>query len=1025
MKRKFEITDDYPVVKEEKVVKIKEPRNKKIKEDKINPDNNNPNNLKGKKPKKSKGLIFQRFIATILVISVVMLAVASTGVMLFANKAWAKNPEMFLEDFTQRNSTKFYNDAGEEIYDLGLKVVDNIEYEDLSQTLIDALLAVEDSRFFEHDGVDLPRFTKAMLTNGVDTIKNRRLMFSQGGSTITMQLIKNTYFTKEDHETGESIKPASSGVEGVERKFQELNMAKKLERDGILDKKNTIALYLNTINFGARGNILGVQNSSEKYFGKDVSDLTLIVSAFLAGVINSPNNFSPYTSIVNAQKRTQVVLDLMLYHGYITEAEHLLASRIDLENIFVDRSANDVEGLPNQAYIDVVVKELKEMGYNPTETPMRVYTSMNSNIQESIDKIQKREIPALDYGANRPIQIGSSITNNKTGEIVGIVGGYDYDAAALSSNAYDQFKNPASIMKPLLSYPLGFEYLGYSYSHTLRDEPYVYAGTQIVVENWDKRYLGDISLEWAFNDSRNTVALQMLDDAKDVMGGGSKVVKYLNDMGFSKAELYSPQMAIGGDKMVTNPVELSGALATIMNGGEHIKPHTVKRIEFFNGSEPITNNPIPNRVLSDASTYLTSRLMNSRLKGNIWLAPLARGYETFAKTGTHRYDSAKAKELGAPSSGISDKTMLASTSEYSIATWAGFTKYDPATQPWITPSEEQKNIPGKINSYLIDQLEKEFGVPGAIPRPDSVVDITHILGTFPYQSPAEGMNPNLISSKGMIKKEFFKLVEPTPQTLKNLDSLSVEATQVGTNLDLAVQFAPYPDAEKLIEASSTLQMKIPFTDRTVNGKRIYDDSWVYGPVRYKVEILVDGAVINVIKSETDAIRQTIAVPRNGNLEVRGSYIYDYADSIQSNVITKAFELKNTSTAVPTFSNQPFSTFASWAQTNNMQFEVDYKKQGSPALAMTVRSTNPSIENSEQDLDQLRQSKIVVTLHDFEVKAENYPTFESFKTGLGAYLNIVTPPDTTGKIKEFSFNGETDDDFLISEVGSSEITVIFE
>lgn len=1017
MKRKFEITDDYQVVKEEKVVK-------ETKKTKTNRDDSN-NNMSGAKVKKSKGLIFQRIIASFLVFCVLILAIGSTGILIFASKAWAKNPEMFLEDFTQRNSSKFYSEDETEIYDMGLKIVDNIEYDDLSQSLVDALLAVEDSRFFEHDGVDLPRFTKAMLTNGIDTIKNRRLMFSQGGSTITMQLIKNTYFTKENHETGESIKPASSGVKGVERKFQELNMAKKLERDGILDKKNTIALYLNTINFGAKGNILGVQNSSEKYFGKNVSDLTLIESAFLAGVINSPNNFSPYTSIANAKKRTQVVLDLMLYHGYITEAEHLLASRIDLENIFVDQSANEVQGLPNQAYIDVVIKELKEMGYDPTKTPMRVYTAMNSNIQKSIDKIQNREIPALDYGANRPIQIGSSITNTKTGEIVGIIGGYDYDAALSSSTAYDQFKNPASIMKPLLSYPLGFEYLGYSYSHTLRDEPYVYGGTQIVVENWDKRYLGDISLEWAFNDSRNTVALQMLDDARDVMGGGDKVVKYLNDMGFSKAEQYSPQMAIGGDKMVTTPVELSGALATIMNGGEHIKPHTIKRIEFFDGTEPITNNPIPNRVLSEAATYLTSRLMNSRLKGNIWLEPLARGYETFAKTGTHRYDANKAKELGAPSSGISDKTMLAARSDYSIATWAGFTKYDPATQPWITPSEETKNIPGKINSYLFDQLEKEYGVPAPIARPDSVVDITHILGTFPYQSPAEGMNPNLISKNGMIKKDFFKLVEPTPQTLKSLDSVSVDATQVGSNLQLDVKFTPYPDAEKLIEAASTLQMKIPFTDRTVTGTRIYDDSWVYGPVRYKLEVLVDGQVIKEIKSETDAFKQTIAVPRNGNLEVRASYTYEYATGIQSNVITKAFELKNTGTSVPGFSNQPLSAFIAWAQTNGLDFEVDFKKQSNPALAMTVRSTNPSIENSEQDIDKFKGSKIKVTVHDFEVKAKNYPNFDNFKRDLGSILNIKTPAVTTGKIKEFSFNGNTSDDFLISEVGKNEITVIFE
>ena len=193
-------------------------------------------------------------------------------------------PTLLVSDFTNSESSIVYDYRGAEIAELGVTIRENVSYEDLPDCLINAFVAVEDSRYFEHNGFDVPRFAKAFLSN------LRTMSFSQGGSTFTMQLIKNTYFSND--ETGQQA--SRSGLDGIRRKVQEIALAMELENSNIVNKKTIFELYLNKLNFGGSRNIRGVEKASEYYFGKEVSQLNLSESALWAGVINAPNAYNTF-----------------------------------------------------------------------------------------------------------------------------------------------------------------------------------------------------------------------------------------------------------------------------------------------------------------------------------------------------------------------------------------------------------------------------------------------------------------------------------------------------------------------------------------------------------------------------------------------------------------------------------------------------------------------------------------------------------------------------------------------------------
>lgn len=989
-----------------------------------NSDQNNSKEPKKKKVKKTsnqseKSLRRQRIVAWVLIVCVGLGIVGTAGIWAFAIDAWKDNPDLYAEDFASLTATKLISEDGVTYHTTGLKTADAITYDELPQVLVDAFIATEDSRFFIHNGVDTPRFIKAMMVNVKDSITGLRLSFSQGGSTITMQLIKNTYFVKEDVEGGDSQLAADSGIKGVQRKFQELFLATELEKQQVLTKQEQVAFYLNNIYFGAGNNTMGIQSSTRRYFDKDVKELNLLESAFMAGVINAPNAYSPYQSIRKAKERTDVILDLMLMHGYISKDEHAVAKATPLENLFVDRQTRAEESYEYQAYIDLVYEEVKTLtGHSMTAAPMIITTNMNTKVQDGIEKVQRREVAAMNPGEDSYLQMGSALVENGTGAIVGVFGGYDYDTRLAFNRARDTKMQPASIIKAVLSYPLAFEHLGISSQHIMTDAPYVHGGMTAdtgLVNNYDHRFLGDVELNFNFADSRNTTAIRLLEDTAGKIGGAG-VIKYMNDIGISGVSSFDPVYAIGGGNMLTSPLEMAEALSTIMNYGEHIKPTTIQKIEFLDGREPIINEPKATQVIDEASAYLSTDLMKYAVAGANpgFLINTRKSYPVFGKTGTNGWSKEGAARLGIAEGTAKNRNMLTATDRFSISTWVGFDDEKKEHRPWMDERLVSMNIPGKFNSYVLDLLADVYGAGKDLDKPADVVDITHIKGPFPYQRPIEGMNPDMIVT-GQINKRHLSLVDPEPQSLDSLKNVEVESSQMGNQVSANMTFTPYPDESKLTIAPNTREMTIPGTDRVVTGRRLYDDSWLYGAVEYVVDVTVDGTVVDTIKSSKDVVGVRVNVPAGSKLELCGYYGYSNSSTVFSNKLCKTIDVKSSSPAdsvtLPNI-NESILSLKNNASKNGVQLDITYEF-GSIADLGKVLSIKDDKDNvlagKTMSTDEFKSTKIQVIVSDYHYDLNDpsknpYPVIGDFYKNLNGLVSINEPSAAEMTQNIQSFNG---------------------
>ena len=508
-------------------------------------------------------------------------------------------PEFKLDDFTNFQSTIVLDANGNKLADVGQTLRENVVYNQIPESMIDAFLAVEDSRFFSHNGFDIPRFTKSII----ETVLHGSM---QGGSTFTMQLVKLTYFV--DDQAG------TSKTKNIQYKVQQIALAMELEKNS--SKEEIFTMYLNKMNFGGVGNIRGVQKASLQYYGKNVWELNLAESAMLAGVINSPYTFDPHNYLDKATKRRNTVLDLMVYHGYITQEECDLAKSIKVEDLLIDSKSTLNSNYTYQAYIDAALKEAREVtGLDPMNVSMEIHTNMNPTVQAQLESIQAGTA-GIDFPDDL-YELGSIVINNQTGEIVGIMGGRNWASGGsmLLDHATEQFKQPGSAIKPVLDYALAFEDLGWATSHTVVDKPVTYGNWTF--NNFDNTNWGVVDLSKAVGLSLNTVAINALQAVID-KSGVQRVTNYLTSLGFSqfKPELFDISFAIGGGNMRISAKELAAATGVLINGGNYIKPHTINTIFYRNGQkDPYVAPTTGTSVLSPQAAYLASYLMRNAKTG--------------------------------------------------------------------------------------------------------------------------------------------------------------------------------------------------------------------------------------------------------------------------------------------------------------------------------------------------------------------------------------------------------------------------
>lgn len=773
----------------------------------------------------------RKIVNTIMgVIIFCVLLAALSGVSTIALILQKSDVVLDVKDLGSSELSFIYDDAGNEVYSMGKEDRINIDYDDLPQCVVDAFVAVEDSRFFEHSGFDLPRFAKAFLEN----IKS--MSFSQGGSTITMQVIKNSYFAVD-------TLAAREGGAGVSRKVQEIYYAIKISQ--LVSKGKILDLYVNKINYGA--NARGLEVASEYYFNKPATELTLVEAAMLAGVVNAPNAYNPYYHPTACQQRTEEVLYQMYHHGYLTEEEYDLAKKVRVIDLIYgndEKTYGEGTTIPNQAYIDVVLNELENTydidGYS---TPVRVYTGLNQSVQSYLDAVSNGT--AIDY-QDQYINYACAVVQNYTGLIVGIDGGRNYDTVRGFNYAVDGRMQPGSTIKSLLSYPLAFEYTGLATSSYITDEPIAFTGTSTRIQEESGRYYGEVSIQNAFCTSYNVPAVKLLRKVEAAIGEDG-VKSYLRQIGFDESVVnnFNEQFAIGGADCLVSPLQLAAAGSAILSEGKYTTPHTITRIEFINDDkEPIVASYQSVQVLSAGAAYLDSRLMRMNVShgyatehdfwGNGRVTPLTRSYPMYAKTGTTSLPYEAIANYGMPNAGAKDQWLLVGSRKFTVAGWIGYDYSNHIDSScYISFYDRSFKRDTWIMAGIFNTLENVYGAEyNDFSQPSDVTSITHIRGLEPFTALPSYADKSYQTS-GLILTKFASVASyVSPSNISSVSSLTATANTDGKSIDIA--FSPYPDASKLTTAPAQLTMT--YGGRTWTGAKVYDSTWIDGVIQYHVLI---------------------------------------------------------------------------------------------------------------------------------------------------------------------------------------------
>lgn len=772
-----------------------------------------------------------------------------------------------IDGLTSDSSSVIYDENGKEIITLSSEsgVRENIKYEEMPQVVIDAFLAIEDSRYFKHGGFDLPRFIKSGMAN----VTQGGIV--QGGSTLTMQLVDVKLFPDSQSQN-------QSTVQKLEQKIVEI--FKSMDIESKLDKEKIIELYLNSINFG--GPARGIQKGAQYYFGKDAKNLTLTEAAFLAGVINAPGAYNPYTANADvvegtpqneipktyyekATQRRNQVLYQMHNHGYITDNEYNLARSSDLALQLNGETNFDTDEF--QSFIDVVVEEARTVyKVDPYVTPVKIYTTMNRDAQKLADSILNGDL--VDFPDER-ITTGFNAINNQTGAILAVGGGRSYSGDNRKNHGTDFAHQIGSTAKPIMEYLLAFEELGYSTEHVFEDSPTAYTNDGETLSNADRTFHGDVTFKQAVGHSYNIPAYKTLKAVIEKIGLDG-LIEYLNKLGIDQVtkDNFSYAMSIGGGELSLTTLQLSSAFSVMANKGQRAEPYSISKIDFEdNSKEDIVHKEEKVQVVSDEAAYLMSYILRDVVTGGYGtVVGLDGPYPIYAKSGTTDSDKGSAIPEGV----AKDKWMVGYTNNFTVSTWVGYEDYDNPNN-YFDESKLYLNIEGKITRALLDSLTK--GNAQEIERPAGVTSISHVQGVFPYANAAGG---NLVT--GLIRSKFAKVsnsIEPDP--LSDLSGLEVSLK--GNALSMA--FTPYPKKEALQAAGASKTVTVGSTSFTFVPK--FSKNILFGPVQYKYEIYVNGTLVTSSASGSDKVSANINSKKGDEVKVCGFYGYEKNDATSNKV----------------------------------------------------------------------------------------------------------------------------------------------
>ena len=628
-------------------------------------DTNTPK--KEKRPKKKFGQRLLKGVLTVFLVGIITVSLVVGSFLLYAFTMVDGTMDVDLEN--QLNyTTTIYVDNGKGGYkeyqrlhgefnriwkDYDKVAIDNKDenYDGIPQNLANAFVAIEDKRFFDHEGVDWKRTMGAFVNEFVPIYSSR-----QGGSTITQQLVKNL--------TDDRSQKAS-------RKVREIMRARYLE--GKFSKDTILECYLNTIPMGH--GTYGVEVAANYYFNKSVKDLTIAECATLAAITKSPTYYSPIAYPENNKDRRETVLDEMLDQGYITKEQHTDAL-FEKITIVANENVRSQENI-NSYFVDALITEVSEdlaekYGYDQAYANKlfytggyKIYATVDTNIQAAAEKVFSDSKTYAIKGKNGKYMTGGITVMDYNGNVKALVGGIGKKTTNRGFNcATDAVRQPGSTMKPIAAYAPAIEQDLIHYSSIVNDTKTTYRGWS--PKNWYSSYWGNITVQYALERSVNTIPVSLVDQMKP-----EESYKFLTEkLGvttLNKEDMDLSPLGMGGTNGGLTTIESAAAFAIFGNGGNYYEPSLYTKVTDQQGKVVLEKKSEPKFAISEDTATVMNHLLQTVVYGSNGTGTRAKSYipnmKIYAKTGT--------------SNDQNDLWFVGGTPYYIASCWCGFEEMQP------------------------------------------------------------------------------------------------------------------------------------------------------------------------------------------------------------------------------------------------------------------------------------------------------------------------------------------------------------
>ncbi len=647
-----------------------------------------------KKPKqKTKKSKFRR-ILTILGILFIIGVIAGAA---YTAYAIATAPPLDEEKLVDTYPIQLLSAEGEPLEGSG-QIREYVSIDEISEVMQQAVISIEDRRFYEHNGIDLRRIGGAVVANLTDGFG------AEGGSTITQQLVKQSFLSTDKK---------------LKRKLQEQWLAIKLERE--YTKEQILEMYLNKNYYGTGG--YGVQTASKRYFNKPVSEVNYQEAAILAGLPQRPSAYDPINGDQELTRyRQEQVLSAMKRDGHITEEEYNQALDVEIADVISPGEETEEETYTRSIYARVQAELEEDYGLEQADiygTGLKVYTSINKDLHTKFNNDIKNDnvnLPTSEFPED--LRMGATVLNTKTGEIVAVI---DSEQAKQGDKNYRDYSREkrqiGSTAKPFFDYGPGIENAQWSTGKILIDKEFDESET-FKPGNYYPGFRGANTMRYYLTVSGNTPAVRAFYEVQEEFGSEA-IESFVENVGIEPARAGDemlPANSLGVAEASTT--QMAAAYATLGTNGMYTKPHLIQKIEFNDGST--INSPIKaKQAMEDYTAYMLTDMLRDVVSGsNGTYEPGAFPYDVAGKTGTTNDE--KGDE--------NDKWFTGYTTDYSISVWTARASND------IPVSLFKPNYAQYYFEYMMQEVTKATGQPDRFQQPESVLSLgneLYVKGTKP------------------------------------------------------------------------------------------------------------------------------------------------------------------------------------------------------------------------------------------------------------------------------------------------------